>query len=182
MVRRTDELAPFLRWFPYSEYPIDLTALDDAKVTATTEGDPYAPARRQTKYLETIGQFRGLLPSIELKGARLVHDRVTEHQLEVEIVVADSVTEQIQTGEFATLFYEKIQTGRLTVLAVDAELPFYLGLGDDGTVQIGVEDDEGLPRALVETRAAPLKEWAEEIYTDYRDRASILPAERFESE
>lgn len=66
-----------------------------------------------------------------------------EQELEAEIVISPSVEQTISSGDFASLFRETMQTSRLTVHVADSELPFYLGLADDRTVQLAVEDDEG---------------------------------------
>jgi hypothetical protein len=58
----------------------------------------------------------------------------------------------------------------------DEYVPFCLGIVD-GLVQIGVEDDEGVPRALAESSSDELREWARERFEDtsrrpvrFRDR------------
>lgn len=167
----TTELAPFLRWFPHDEFDLDLTTLHGASVTTTSPGDPYAPGTTQTELMRTASRVRMILPSIELEGARVVHDRVTSGDLRGEMVAGPDVWETIRGGEYARLFREKLRTGRLSVHVVDEGLPFYLGLDGDATVQIGVEDDDGMPRTLLETGGEPVRTWAEDVYGDYRDRA-----------
>lgn len=178
-VNAVEGLSPFLRWFPTGAFDLDITALADATVVTPSEGDPYAPARTQTKLLRATGDFRGIFPSIDLEGSKFVHEQITNGRLEAEIVVSPSVEETITGGEFARLFREKLETGRLTVLSTDVEPPFYLGIADDETVQIGVEDGEGFPRALLEVDDERVLEWASGVYKRYGDRAEVLPVEAF---
>lgn len=178
-LRATDELSTFLQWFPYAEFDIDLAALRDATITTSTSSDPYAPGRTQTELLRTANRFRGFLPAIDLEGSEAVHEQITERDFAAEIVVSTAVGETIETGEYADLFREQIGTGRLTVLVHDGDLPFYLGLADDGRVQIGVEDDEGFPRALLDAEAAPVGEWAEGVYDEYRAAARPKSLDEF---
>ena len=172
------DLAAFLVWFPYREFDLDVEQLREATITRSTDGDPYAPARRQTELFETTDRFRGFLPSIGLEGTKVVHEQITGDALEAEVIVSPSVESTIESGEFATLFREKLRTDRTTVLVAE-DVPFYLGLADDRTVQIGVEDGEGFPRALVESRNPSVREWAESVYRRYRQRAREKPIAEF---
>lgn len=170
-VRATDELSAFLSWFPLSEYDLELDQLRDAEITAHSPGDPYKPGRTQTDFLRSTSRFRGLLPSIELEGSKLVHERVVNGELDAEIIVSPSVERTLGTGQFAPLYREQLQTGRLTLLVSDEPLPFYLGIDDEETVQIGVEDDDGFPRALLESSEPSLAAWATDLYREYRATA-----------
>ncbi|WP_340099719.1 helix-turn-helix transcriptional regulator [Salinibaculum salinum] len=178
-VRTTEELSSFLRWFPTSEFELDMNHMRGADVTPSTDSDPYAPGRRQTEFLQRVDEFRGFLPSIDIQGTRVVHEQIMNGAFEAEIVVSANVGDRITSGEFARLFREQLDTGRLTVYVAEEPLPFYLGLGGE-TVQIGVEDDEGFPRALLETDASPVVPWGEDVYDTYRARANEQSAESFE--
>jgi predicted transcriptional regulator len=178
-VRTTEELSAFLRWFPLSEQDVGVQQLRQATVTTRTQGDPYAPARTQTALLDATRQFRGILPSIDLEGTRLVHGRVMDGELEAEVVVSPDVERTVRSGEFAELFRESMETGRQTVLVAEDAPSFYLGLGEDA-VQVGVEDDDGFPRALLESDDPDVRAWAEDCYRDVRESARQLTAEAFQ--
>lgn len=171
-------LSPFLEWFPYAEVELDVEHLRDAEVVVTDPSDPYAPGRKQTEFLEAASTFWGLFPSIDIEGTRFVHDRIVEGDLEAELIVTTGVEETITAGEYASLFREQLATGQLTVYVSDGDLPFYLGIGD-GAVQIGVEDDDGFPRALLETDADQVTEWAESVYREHRSAAREKPVSEF---
>jgi predicted transcriptional regulator len=178
-VETTEALSPFLDWFPYAEYPIDLDDLVGADIISSTGADPYAPGRRQTSFIDHHEEVWLVLPSIELESVRAAHEQVLTETLCLSVVVSDAVAERIVTDEFATLFREQIDTGRMDVYAVDGDLPFYLGFGGDATVQLGVEDDDGFPRALLEVESEPLHSWAEEVYDDHRHRAERMSRAAF---
>lgn len=178
-IDETTHLGPFLRWFPHDEFDLDLTQLRDATVTTSTTGDPYAPGRKQTEVVREATEFRTFLPSIELEGSKVIHDRVVAGDLTAELVVGPDVAETIQQGEYADLFEEQLRTDRLSLSAVDEPLPFYLGLDGEGLVQVGVEDDEGMPRSLLEIEREPVRAWAEGVYGEYRDLATELTVEDF---
>lgn len=173
------ELRPFLRWLPADVAVPDFHDADDVTVTVSTDADPYAPARKQAEILDDADRLRILLPSIGLEATRTITEQVTRHGLEVETVVPRDLEATLESDEFAPLLREKVATGRSTVLVASADLPFYLGLADDGRVQVGVEDDDGFPRALLETTDADVREWAESVYRDYRDGARPKPVAEF---
>lgn len=170
VIRTTEDLTPFLRWFPFSEYDVELAWLRSSEMIPSTSGDPYAPGRSQTELLQRTECFRGLLPSLDLEGTRTVHDRIVDGELEADIVVSKNVSSTIDNDEFAGLFREQLASGGLTLRVFEGDLPFYLGIGD-ATVHIGVEDDDGIPRALLESTADALYRWAEEVFEEYREQA-----------
>lgn len=166
-----EELSPFLEWFPLSEFDLTVEELRDSEITVAADGNPLAPARKQTDLVRTTSRFRGCFPSLDLGGTELVHDRTIEGEFESEIVVSATVAETIHGEQFAPLFDEMLSTGQLTVHVVDS-VPFYLGVGADGLTQIGVEDDDGLPRALLETDGGTVHEWATGLFADYRESST----------
>lgn len=174
-----DELGPFLRWFPCDEFDLDLTQLCGASVTTPKAGDPYAPGREQTDLVRTASEVRVVLPSIDLDGTRVVHERITDGDLEAEVVVDPGVGETIRAGEYAQFFREQLRTGRLSVYCYGEPVPLYLGVDEGDRVQIGVEDADGIPQALLETDNAPVRTWAEGVFREYRDRATELDADDF---
>jgi len=177
-VERTRELGEFLTWFPDDEPAPDFGDLSDATVTTTGEGEPYAPARKQSEILADADRLRILLPSIDLDATRSLVEEV-ERGLEIETVVDPALEARMSSGEFAPLVRRTVETGRSTILVAQSELSFYLGIAADGRVQIGVEDDEGLPRALLETTDAEVRAWAEAVYQDHRETAREKPATEF---
>ncbi|PSP78784.1 transcriptional regulator [Halobacteriales archaeon QS_1_68_20] len=177
-VRTAESVAPVFRWLPETDPDFDLRSLDDAEVVVASEGDPYAPAIHQTELMQSVKRFRGLFPSIDREGIRRVHDRIVAGHLEAEIVVSADVAATIREEPYADLFREPLATGRLSVSVVD-EVPFHLGLPDDGSVQVGVEDDEGLPRALLDTGDEAVRRWGKRRYEEYRSAATPLSEDDF---
>lgn len=178
-VGRVEDLGEFLRWFPSDVEAPDLLDANDVAVTCSTDADPYAPARKQTEVLHAADRLRILLPAIDLESTRTLVEQVTERGLEVETVVSPGVESAMESERFAPLMREKVRTGRSPVLVARDGVPFYLGLTDDGLVQIGVADGDSLPRALLETTDEQVREWAECLYRDVRDRAERKSLEDF---
>lgn len=178
-VEAVEDLSEFLRWFPDDVSMPDFLSLSDAEVTDSTDADPYAPARKQTEILYTAERLRFLLPAIDLDSTKTIAEQVTEHGLEVETVVSPGVESTMESDEFAPLLREKLRTGRSSLFVAKNSVPLYLGLADDGRVQVGLADDEGLPRVLLETKDEGLSEWAERVYRDHRESARCKSATEF---
>ncbi|PSP62934.1 hypothetical protein BRC77_08670 [Halobacteriales archaeon QH_8_64_26] len=88
-----------------------------------------------------------------------------------EYVVGSGVVETLRTDpDYTEPCEAMLGTDRFELSVCDGEVPYYLGLLDE-TIRIGVEDEEGMPRALVETDAGGVGEWANETYDEYRDRS-----------
>lgn len=178
-VGRVEEFAEFLRWFPSDVEPPDFLGASDVAVTYSTDAAPYAPARKQTEILHTAERLRILLPAIDLDSTETLVEQVTERGLDVETIVPPAVESEMESDEFAPLMRETVRTGRSVVLVAREGVPFYLGMTEDGTVQVGLADDDGLPRALLETTDEQVREWAECLYRDVRDRAEPKSVEDF---
>jgi predicted transcriptional regulator len=123
------------------------------------------------KILHTADRLRILLPATDLDSTRTITERVTQRDLDVETVVSPDVGTLLESAEFKPLVTEMEESGHSRIYVSQDELPFYFGLSDDGRVQIGLADDEGIPRALLETTDETIRNWATEIYESYRSDA-----------
>lgn len=169
-VETTEELAPFLKWFPLSSHDISIEELRGGELTVASASNPLAPIRELTTLIRSATQFRALVPSIDLETVRLVHDRIVDDKLEAEIVVPPEFAELVADEPFASYFEELLASGRHPVY-IAPEVPVYLAIGEDTTVQIGVLDDEGIPRAVLETTSESVRTWAESLFSRYRQSA-----------
>lgn len=170
-IRRTEELSAFLRWFPTDSDPPDFPRATDIEVTVSADANPYAPAKKQAEVLNTVDELRILLPSVDPDATETLAEQVTSRGLRVETVISPELEPIFESDDFAPLIEEMIDTEGYEILVSAEPVPFYLGLAADGLVQIGVEDDEGFPRALLETTDEEVRDWAEDVYRKYREDA-----------
>jgi len=178
-VQATDELATVIEWFPYAEYDIDIEQFRGADITASTDPDPYAPSRKHATAVQDTSRFRMLLPSIDLQMVRTIEEPAVAGELTVELLVSPGMEGTIEGDDFADALRTQIAADGMTVFVTDEPAPFYLGLSGDGLVQVGVEDDEGFPRALVESEDEKLRAWGEGVYEDVRESAREKPLAEF---
>lgn len=172
-VETAAELEPVLRRLPPDTVDLDPAALAGATVTVSTDADPYAPARVHAERLSNASEARLLLPAVDPAAMREDEPRFRSGELSVEMVVSPSVAETLR-GELSDLVRDVFDAEGLSVYETDREVPFFIGIVD-GLVQVGVADEEGIPRALAETDDEAAVSWAEETLDAFR--ADAVPFE-----
>lgn len=172
-VETAGELAPVLRHVPPDEFDLDPRALTDADVTVATRSNPYAPVDRHERTLANAGEARLLLPAAGIRPVETSADRVVAGELAVEMVVSGAVAATLGDEEFAEHVERMFDAGGISLAVYDGGIPYYLGLVD-GTVQLGVDDESGVPQALLESDAEDVREWAEDRYRTHRSAADAL--------
>ena len=173
-IRTAERLAPVMKWMPAASFDFDLRDLADARITLSEPNDPYAPVDRYIETIETADNYRALLPAVARPAIEELHERVLAGEAAGELVFGRAVARTVEANARSAQRCEEMAgTGRMSVAVYDGTLPYYLGLVDD-TVQIGVEDDGGMQRALVESAAPSVCRWASDTYEAYRESATAL--------
>lgn len=167
------ELQPFLRWMPDDPIDFDPWYFADAEIVISDSSDPYAPVTRHVEKMKQAEYYRCLLPAVGLQPMSIARDCVVQGHKH-EAVLDPDVMETIQNNpEYVEVLDDMCQSDRCEIFVADQPIQFHLGLMTD-TVQIGVEDDTGTPRALVETNEDIVRAWAEDIFNEYKQQASPL--------
>lgn len=169
------EFEPFLRWMPDEDFDFDLRVLADAEVLVPEPENPYAMIDRHIQCLRQMEEGRMMLPFVGLHGHETAHERIVENGATVELIVESDVAEiMFSEPAFGELTEEMIATGRLDLYISEEPIPYFVGVFDDETVQIGVDED-GEPRALVETDREDVRAWANNIVVTYKNQATTYP-------
>lgn len=168
-------LKPFLEWIPDSEFDAELEWFQDAELLVPELGDPYSMINRHVNLIRETEYTRVVLPLCGLHAFEAVHQRVVDEGGRVKGIVTPSVAETTQSAPgFAELTEELIPTGRFEVSVYDDSIPYFLGLFEE-TVQIGVDED-GEPRAILESDSKKVYKWAEQKYEEYDERSTpVIP-------
>lgn len=171
-VRNSTRLGPVLAYLDAEDLDIDLREFD-FEVTTPDPGNPMKAVNKHVRKIQSVETFRSLLPVTGVRAIEALHDRVTNHGAEVETVVAPAVAETFRSDpEYSDYYAELRAADGVDIYRYEGNVPYYLGLLDDG-VEIGVDDD-GQPAALLETEAPAVYEWAERTYEAYRADAKPL--------
>lgn len=165
-------LAPVLEAASAHGVDVDIGAFSDATVTTAAPGHPYRPVNRFMSLVEGTDTLRGLDPaSINPLHFDAIYERIVDG-METDAVFPPSVVEELLASnpDRARAAFE---SGNLTLWVHD-DLPFGLTLCDD-RVGVGVYDAEtGLLRLYADTDGSAAREWADEVYADYRADATAL--------
>lgn len=167
-------LAPLLKWLPTDAFDLEVRRLSDAELIVSESSDPYAPVNRHVEALRTAETFRGAMSVVGKHGLETAYDRVLSGTADHELVIEEGAAETLTNDPaYENLVDDMLATGNCRVFVHEGELPYYLGLTEE-CVQIGVEDDESMPRALVESESDAVRTWAEETYAAFKEEASAL--------
>lgn len=170
-VGTANRLTEFVRWIPEEEFDLDIRHLDDARVAFAQSDSPYAPVNRHVQTLESADRVRLLLPIVGVEPMKTLR-RQLRNGARCESIVAPPLADTFRSDEqYAALIEGLRRTGDFTIEVADEPIPYYVGLVDD-TVQIGVEDENGMPRALLETESEEAIEWAKRTYERYARTAT----------
>lgn len=168
------ELEPFLQWIPSGEFDLDIRWLAEAELLVPTNADPYAMINRHVQQLKDMDYARGMLPVTGLHAHETVHENIVKNGAEGKLIVESDVAEVLTSkAPFADLTKEMLATGRFELFVYDGSIPYFVGVFDENLVQIGVDED-GEPRAMIETDHRELRTWAVEILNKYERRAERL--------
>lgn len=174
-LRLTERLGAFLRWTDPSQFDFDIERLTDAEIWTAEPGDPWAMVNRHVATLREAEEVHALLPETGVSAKRAMHRGVVERGMGVELTVSPDVFDTFRSDPEYAEYYRKLRRHDcVDYLITDDEIPFYLGVLDGETVQIGVSED-GVPRALLETDDGEVRAWAERVLDGYRERASPAP-------
>lgn len=168
------ELRPFLRWTPDDALDIDIEHLAESDITVADSTHPHGAVSRHIDVMQTTEQFRGLIPSIGRHSLETTWRRVTSGEGTFEVVFTEDAATVLQSEpKYADMFTDILDTDRVQFFVSDDAIPYYLGIADD-VVLVGVEDNKGMRRALLESEQDAVRAWAEDTYKAYRQRAQPL--------
>lgn len=171
-----ERLALVHPWLP-DDFDVDLRRLATASVTVPTWSDSVAPVRRAAERCRGLNSLRvcasGAAPDV-IKGIR---DAAIEDNADVEVVATSSMLRVIQT--------DSTMRGWFTDL-IDAGGRIYRHPGHpyliatfDQTAVIGVNDNAGMPRGLVESTDKVVYKWVRSTVDRCREEAEPVGDEAF---
>ncbi|ELY66524.1 helix-turn-helix transcriptional regulator [Natrinema versiforme] len=171
-----ERLRPVLERIPPAELAFDLERLVDATVVEATTANPYGPVEHHAASLADARHARLALPAAGAEPIKRTREAV-EAGAVFELIVTESVAETLRTEpSIADSFATIAASDSVSVSVVERGIPFYLGVIDDA-VQIGVDDDTGLPTALLESTDARVREWAIDRFDSLATQARAIDFE-----
>lgn len=168
-----EKLQPVLRRVDRSEFDFDLGVLTDAEVTTAEPGDPYAMINKHVETIRNAECGCALLPFTGLHATEAAYEQVIENGSQFELIAERDVARTHQSDpQYKELNKELAKTGRYEIFAYDGSIPFVLCIFDETVQIIASEGDE--PQAMLESDAAPIRDWAEQFYEEYKAQATKI--------
>lgn len=154
-----ERLQPFLQYVPKSEFELELTYLRDATLTVSEPGDPLKMVNRHVDSIRSTNELYAVLPITSLHPLEVLHRRILQGSLRSEVVVSKAVAETFRTdSSYANLIEEIEDLDEFQIYVFDDNIPLYIGILDN-EIQLGA-DNNGEPKALVETESDKARSWA----------------------
>lgn len=178
IVEITQALEPFLEWAPPEEFdPALLGRLADAEMIVATRDDPHGPDDAHVERIETTAEQRFVLPIIGERGMERSLEMLQANRTEsVELVIDSDIAELfVSHPRYTEKIGRVLDTGRVTIFVHEEDITYFLGIYDE-IVHVAVVDEQGRPRALLETTDDEVRTWADERYREYKRMAEPFEA------
>lgn len=170
----TERLRPFSQWMPLESYDFDLVRLADAEVVRPDSVDPSVTMRKATQQVADSTHVRILTHGFSTMVTEVLHDRVLAGEAVVEGVFSPAVFAVFEDDPaLIELLTAMMESDGATFYRYDGDIPHILTVVDDG-VGIAVDDDDGLPRAILDVDDPAVREWAVETFERYRAAATRI--------
>jgi predicted transcriptional regulator len=175
-IESMERLSLVLPWLP-ADFDVDIRRLRNARVTLPTWSDSVAPVRRAAEVCRGLDDLRvcasGVAPDV-IKGIR---DAAVEDETDVEFVATTSALEVVRTDPTMRGWFADV---------IDADGRVYEHPGHqyliglcDRTAIIGMNDESGMPRGLVESTDETVYEWVHSTIDRCRAEAKPLAGHTF---
>lgn len=169
-VELASHLQPVLELVPREELDFDLRHLADAEITVAGEGQPMAMLDKHVATVEQATTTRTVIPVTSSQPVDVQYRKMQNGELDAEHVVSPTVAELFRSNpQFTDRISALLDSGQFEVYVTEEEIPFFFGVLDE-TIQIGANED-GQPRALLETDDERVREWALAAFETYRESA-----------
>lgn len=156
-----------------TELSLDLRRLADSTVYTPTVRDPFAPLRPAVQQLESSRTVRLLTNASAPETLEVLHRRTTEGTLELVVVTddetLDALAAQPASNEALT---DMLTAPNVSIWRSDRPVPFIVAVHDDSLVHVGIANQTGAERALIESDEQDVVAWATSTIDRYLDGAT----------
>lgn len=167
----TQKLRPFLKWIPRDSFDLDPRVLADATILEVDRANPTDWVHHHVSRIRSASTAWALLPGTGTEAWEAAVDSSADGEFESVLVVSPEVAETLRTEpEYADKIELLFDRGALQLYVYYGPIPYHFGRLDQ-YVYFVVMDDEGIPRAFVETESDTVHEWAESEFESYRTQA-----------
>ena len=167
------------QWLPTDALDFDLRRLQDATVTVPTQTRPGAPVSRVIDLVEAAEHVSVLSHAFNDRTLDAVADWVAAGGNFDGVFSVDAITPVTDDDALARQLRRLARSDRARLSLYDGTVPLAVTLTDD-VVSLLIRDEAGRLQAALDTNDPVVREWAETVYTDYRDGSRPLDHEQLD--
>lgn len=165
-----EELSAFMKWVDCAH--VDTSRLKAANVTTPKQSNPHAPLKRFTELLGNSSDVRVVTPSI-FPSFIEVHQRMASADgVEVQAILTRDAFDVFER-DYSKELRDIMDGSGNEILVYPENVPFTLAILDDSVGMLAYDDD-GMPRALLESSSGDAQEWAREQYGGYLESSKRM--------
>lgn len=165
------DLAPMM---PTETYDFELERLASATVIRPEPIDPNVTLRTAARQVAESDHVRILTQAFSAMVIEVLYDRVLAEEMTAECVFSSPVFEALDaTREVSEQLVELVAADGASFHSYEGDIPHIYAVLDDG-VGMGIADEEGVPRAILDVSDPVVREWAIETFERYRDEATLV--------
>jgi len=170
---RAERLAPFLSRVDPDEFDLDLEQLGNVEVVAGDEAAPLAAFDRFAELRAAADTVRMVSPVVQAESVAQVaaHAGTDTDTFSFEVVLAADAVDAARE-EYGEKFRETLGADEFATYRYEGEVPFVVAVLDDVTAFAVSEN--GRPSVLVLSESDAAREWANETFERFRERATRL--------
>jgi predicted transcriptional regulator len=166
-----EKLAPVSEWLPTAQLGFDLDRLHDSTVVTPSRTDSLGVHRRLATLLYQADHVRELTDMVATSGIDLHCKAIDDHGQTLEVVLTAEAMETVRsTPEMVRQCAPVVERGDVSLFRYEGTVPYFLALVDDCSL-IGMFDDSGTIRGLIESTDPVVRDWTIETLDEYRSAA-----------
>lgn len=161
-----------------ADFDVDVRELTSARITVPTWSDSIAPVRRAAKLCRGLTVLRVAASGIAPDVVEAIRDAAVEDEADVEVVAtANALGVVCSEPTMRDWFGDIVRTGGRVY--EHPEHPYLIATCDKQAV-IGMNDDLGAPRGLIESDNRAVFDWVQSAIDRCRLDADVVEYERFD--
>ena len=174
-------LRELVEWLPTDALDFDLRRLQDATVTVPTQTRPGAPVSRVIDLIRDADSVFVLSHAFNDRTLAAVADWVAAGGSFEGVFSVDAITPVTDDDALARQLRRLAEHERASLFLYDGAVPLAVTLTDD-VLSLLLRDEAGRLQAALDTNDPVVHEWAESVYTEYREESRPLDCEQLDDE
>jgi len=174
-------LRELVEWLPTDELEFDLRRLQDATVTVPSQTHPGAPVSRVIDLIEAAERVTVLSHAFNDRTLEAVAGWVEAGGQFEGVFSVDAITPVADDDALVRQLRRLAESERASLCLYGGTVPLAVTLTDD-VVSLLIRDKAGRLQAALDTDDPVVHEWAETVYSEYRDESQPLDAEQLDGD